>query len=126
MRQWTCPCCWSNYLDYGSVEFYDDQCYFPRECGDCWAEWEEWYSMEFIWHERVIDNRLIETFKTWEKQEKLKSLAEEIRNTYWEIDDWTFMEHMIDKIYNHRNMSGEDAVQIYWDCYLPLKQKENA
>ena len=126
MRQWKCPICdWEN-LDYGSVEFYDDQCYFPRECGDCWAEWEEWYSMEFIWHERVIDNRLIETFKTWEKQEKLKSLAEEIRNTYWEIDDWVFMEHMIDKIYNHWNVSKEDAEQIYRDCYLPNNQKENA
>lgn len=125
MQQWTCPCCKSSNLDYGTVDFYDDQCFFPRECLDCWATWEEWYSMYFVWHERVIDNRLIEIFKTWEKQEKLKSLAEEIRNTYWEIDDWVFMKHMIDKIYNHWNVSKEDAKIIYWDCYLSLNQKEN-
>lgn len=51
MRQWICPCCWSDYLDYGSVDFYDDQCGFPRECTNCKAEWKEWYSMEFIEHE---------------------------------------------------------------------------
>ena len=51
MSQWTCPCCWSNNLDYESVEFHDDQCWFPRECMDCKAEWMEWYSMDFIEHE---------------------------------------------------------------------------
>lgn len=53
MSQWECPCCWSNNLEYGAVEFYDDQCYFPRICYDCKATWEEWYSMEFIWHENI-------------------------------------------------------------------------
>ena len=51
MEQWKCPCCWSNNLDYGSVEFYDDQCWFPRDCLDCKANWMEWYSMEFIEHD---------------------------------------------------------------------------
>lgn len=123
---WVCPCCDKASLDYDEVEFYDDQCYFPRKCQNCWATGEEWYSMDFIGHEEVVDNRLVESFKEWEKQKKLKSLAEEIRNTYWEIDDWVFMEHLIDKIYNHWNVSKEDAEQIYWECYLPLNQKKNA
>lgn len=55
MSQWECPCCWSNNLEYGAVEFYDDQCYFPRTCYDCKAEWEEWYSMEFIEHTNLYD-----------------------------------------------------------------------
>lgn len=55
MSQWECPCCWSNNLEYGAVEFYDDQCYFPRTCYDCKVEWEEWYSMEFIEHTNLYD-----------------------------------------------------------------------
>ena len=55
MSQWECPCCWSNNLEYWEVEFYDDQCYFPRTCYDCKAEWEEWYSMEFIEHTNLYD-----------------------------------------------------------------------
>ena len=53
MSQWRCPHCWGENLDYGSVDFYDDQCYFPRDCTECWASGEEWYSMEFIWHENI-------------------------------------------------------------------------
>lgn len=53
MYQWRCPHCWGENLDYGEVDFYDDQCYFPRDCPDCGASWEEWYSMDFIWHENV-------------------------------------------------------------------------
>ena len=53
MSMWVCPCCNKANLDYDSAEFYDDQCYFPRECQSCWATWEEWYSMDFIWHENV-------------------------------------------------------------------------
>lgn len=55
MYQWKCPVCESDNLEYGVVEFYDDQCYFPRICQSCGAEWEEWYSMEFIWHENLYD-----------------------------------------------------------------------
>lgn len=53
MYQWRCPHCWKDNLDYGCVEFYDDQCYFPRDCENCWATWEEWYSMDFIGHENI-------------------------------------------------------------------------
>lgn len=53
--QWTCPCCQSDNLEYGAVEFYDDQCYFPRTCNNCKTEWEEWYSLDFIWHENLYD-----------------------------------------------------------------------
>ena len=56
MSQWECPCCWSNNLEYGAVEFYyDDQCCFPRTCYDCKVKWEEWYSMEFIEHTILYD-----------------------------------------------------------------------
>lgn len=55
MEQWKCPCCHSDNLEYWTMEFEDDQCYFPRLCEDCGAQWEEWYSMEFTWHENVLD-----------------------------------------------------------------------
>ena len=58
--QWECPICKSDNLEYWTVEFYDNQCYFPRECQKCWASWEEWYSMDFIWHENLLD-------KEWNK-----------------------------------------------------------
>lgn len=61
MYQWKCPRCWGENLDYGTVEFYDDQCYFPRECKNCKAEWEEWYSMEFIGHENVNTENCLDT-----------------------------------------------------------------
>lgn len=55
MSQWECPCCWSNNLEYGAAEFYDNQCYFPRTCYDCKATWEEWHSMDFSWHYNMFD-----------------------------------------------------------------------
>ena len=51
--QWRCPHCECDNLEYDDVEFYDDQCFFPRKCKNCWAEWEERYQLEFIWHENV-------------------------------------------------------------------------
>lgn len=45
-----CPYCYSNYLDYGSVEFENDMCYFPWQCNSCGRTGEEWYSMEFTGH----------------------------------------------------------------------------
>ena len=45
-----CPYCYSNYLDYGSVEFEDNMCYFPWQCYSCGKTGEEWYSMEFAGH----------------------------------------------------------------------------
>lgn len=45
-----CPYCYSNYLDYGSVEFEDNMCYFPWQCYGCGRTGEEWYSMEFAGH----------------------------------------------------------------------------
>ena len=68
MSQWECPCCHSGNLEYWTIDFYDDQCYFPRTCEDCGAEWEEWYAMEFIWHENIIK---------WNKKEKKKDLKKE-------------------------------------------------
>lgn len=61
MSQWECPCCKKENLEYGTLQFYDDQCYFPRECPDCGASWEEWYSMEFICHDNVME---------WDKNKK--------------------------------------------------------
>ena len=55
MQQWQCPVCKTNNLRYGTIEFYDDQCYFPRRCANCMSEWEERYQMEFIWHENLYD-----------------------------------------------------------------------
>ena len=55
MSQWECPCCHSGNLEYWEVEFYDDQCYFPRTCYDCKATWEEWYTMDFSWHYNMFD-----------------------------------------------------------------------
>lgn len=49
-HQWECPCCNGDNLEYGKVEFYDDQLFFPRTCKDCKTEGEEWYNMEFIEH----------------------------------------------------------------------------
>lgn len=60
MQQWVCPICGSMNLSYEDVEFYDDQCFFPRRCKDCEAEGEERYSLEFIWHEEVRKANSIE------------------------------------------------------------------
>ena len=49
-QQGKCPYCNGSNLEYGKVEFYDDQLFFPRTCKDCKAEGEEWYNMEFIEH----------------------------------------------------------------------------
>ena len=48
--QGMCPYCNSRDLDYGSIEFEDDMCYFPWECCGCGKTGEEWYSMEFAGH----------------------------------------------------------------------------
>ena len=73
MSQWKCPCCKSENLDYWAVEFYDDQCYFPRECQNCWAEGEEWYSLEFIWHENIEKPNLSLNQKENEHEPIIKS-----------------------------------------------------
>ena len=67
--QWDCPCCKKSNLEYGSVDFYDDQCYFPRTCPDCGAQWEEWYSMDFIWHENVRGNEKRETEEEYDDED---------------------------------------------------------
>lgn len=59
---------------------------------------------------------IIEEFKTQEKQKKLKSLIEEINNTYWEINEDRFRKYMIDKIYNCRNITYHEAETIYEYC----------
>ena len=73
MQQWKCPICnWDN-LNYWSVEFYDDQCYFPRECEDCKTEWQEWYQMEFTWHENLYD-------KDWKEMREKDLFVNQLKN----------------------------------------------
>ena len=55
-----CPYCNSDYIDYGSVDFEGDMCYFPWTCYGCGKQGEEWYSMEFIGHNVITDNEIIE------------------------------------------------------------------
>lgn len=61
--QWQCPVCGSDNLNYGTIEFEADQCYFPRTCEKCKACWEEWYSMEYVWHYNLLD-------KNWDEINK--------------------------------------------------------
>lgn len=67
MSMWVCPHCGKMNLDYEKVEFYDDQCFFPRECRECHALGEEWYAMEFIWHENVNTEYCLP--QEWEKKD---------------------------------------------------------
>lgn len=45
-----CPFCGEDNLEYGTVRFEGDMCYFPWECLDCKHEGEEWYSLNFAGH----------------------------------------------------------------------------
>lgn len=49
-----CPFCGGDNLEYGTVRFEGDMCYFPWQCPNCKHEGEEWYSLNFIGH-NVID-----------------------------------------------------------------------
>lgn len=49
-EQGRCPKCGEFSLDYGSVEFRDNMCYFPYKCSNCKQEGEEWYSLDFQGH----------------------------------------------------------------------------
>ena len=53
MKQWICPFCKGENLEYWTIELEWDQCYFSRECSNCWCKGEERYNMEFIWHENL-------------------------------------------------------------------------
>lgn len=63
-----CPFCGENNLEYGTVVFEGEMCYFPWKCLTCEHEGEEWYSLEFIGHNVIdeignnieLDNSMIE------------------------------------------------------------------
>lgn len=73
IHAWKCPHCWGECLNYGKIEFYDNQCLFPRTCENCGTEWEERYNMEFIWHENVLPNNQKENVWkniTWKNRDR--------------------------------------------------------
>lgn len=63
-----CPFCGENNLEYGTVVFEGEMCYFPWKCLTCKHEGEEWYSLDFIGHNVIdeignnieLDNSMIE------------------------------------------------------------------
>lgn len=48
-NQGECPKCEGN-IEYGTIDFEDDQCYFPWKCEECGLTGKEWYRLEFIGH----------------------------------------------------------------------------
>lgn len=55
-----CPFCGEDNLEYGTVRFEEDMCYFPWECLDCKHEGEEWYSLNFAGHNVIANGDNIE------------------------------------------------------------------
>lgn len=51
-----CPFCDSYNMEYGSLEFEGDLCYFPWTCRNCGHEGQEWYSMCFEGHNVITEN----------------------------------------------------------------------
>lgn len=56
-EQGTCPHCNGYNIEYGSLEFEDDQmAYYPCTCEDCGTEFNEWYELNFVSHDQVYVN----------------------------------------------------------------------
>jgi len=70
----------------------------------------------FLEDEERTRKWLINDFKTDTMQEKLKSLMEEVLNTYWNAGEDEFRKHVIDKIYNCRPLNRFEAETIYEYC----------
>ena len=98
-----------------------------REIKDEYRELAERYIKEeqmYLEDEERTWKWIIEEFKEKRKQEKLKSLLEEVNNTYWTwLDEDSFRKHMIDKIYNHWNVNHHEAETIYEECCFIHNQK---
>ena len=50
-----CPVCDNDDLDYDSVQFEGNMCYFPWHCKWCGTTGNEWYNLEFVGHDNVYD-----------------------------------------------------------------------
>lgn len=49
-RQGICPKCGEISLDYDTIRYTDEMCYYPYKCEKCGQEGEEWYHLEFQGH----------------------------------------------------------------------------
>lgn len=70
----------------------------------------------FLEDEERTRKWLINDFKTDMMQEKLKSLMEEVLNTYWNTGEDEFRKRVIDKIYNCRPLNRFEAETVYEYC----------
>lgn len=70
----------------------------------------------FLEDEERTRKWLINDFKTDAMQEKLKSIMEEVLNTYWNTEEDEFRKHVIDKIYNCRPLNRFEAETVYEYC----------
>jgi len=51
IEQGVCPYCGSVDVDYGAIEYEDDEMlYYPATCNECGREFEEWYNLSFSGH----------------------------------------------------------------------------
>lgn len=55
-KQGVCPKCGEHQLDYDTIRYIDEMCYYPYKCGMCGQEGEEWYRLEFQGH-NVYDEK---------------------------------------------------------------------
>lgn len=87
----------------------------PNEIWDLAIEYIKQEKM-FLEDEEWTWEWLIKDFKTEKLQDKLKSLMEEVLNTYWKCGEDEFRKHVIDKIYNCRPLNRFEAETVYEYC----------
>ena len=55
-KQGVCPKCGEISLDYGTIRYTDEMCYYPYKCEKCGQEGEEWYRLEFQGHNVITED----------------------------------------------------------------------
>ena len=55
-EQGKCPFCNSRDLDYDTIKFDGDMCFYPYMCKKCGHQGEEWYKMVFNGHNVLTED----------------------------------------------------------------------